>query len=77
MCVGNSKGTWALGPDGLTAKPKLGDSLTKALKKSWQDKGKVGAKSGGSSLRIPGSSGSGKVGGGSSAAMPSGNISVD
>lgn len=80
MCVNNQKGTWSLGPKGLTASPKLADSLTKALSKSWEDKGKVGAKRGGG-LKIPGKSGGaggrGSSSGGSSATAPPVNVAVD
>lgn len=80
MCVSNQKGKWALGPKGLTASTNLEDSLTKALKKSWEDKGKVGAKRGGS-LTIPGKSGGaggrGSSSGGSSATAPPVNVAAD
>lgn len=79
MCTGSSKGSWEVGPKGLTASPKLADSLTKALKESWNDK-KAGSKRGGSGLKIPGGrsgSGGGKVGGGSSATATGGPVAMD
>lgn len=76
MCVGSNKGTWALGPKGLTAKLGSGDSLQRTLEKSWQKMSGTGRR-GGNGLRIPGASGSGKTGGGSSATATGGSVAVD
>jgi len=76
MCVGSNKGTWAVGPKGLTAKPGNGDSLQKILEKSWQKMASTGRR-GGNGLKIPGASGGGKTGGGSSATATSGPVAAD
>lgn len=77
MCVGSNKGTWAVGPKGLTAKPGNGDSLQKTLEKSWQKMAGT-SRRGGNGLKIPGAAG-GKAGGGSSATdtISSGPVAAD